>query len=107
MLRRKVLRLLRRTSVPTKISFLKLSLIDPFRLRLALEANVVVDEENFAKKLKHSLEQAIKIGARRILQNHWKTRPIRLRLASWLSYGLVRFMVGMTGYAPGKESGQR
>ncbi len=46
------------------------------------------------------------MGARRILQNHWGTRPIRLRLASWLSYGLVRFMVGMTGYAPGKESGQ-
>jgi len=27
-------------------------------------------------------------------------------LESWLSCGLVRFMAGMTGYAPGKESGQ-
>jgi cardiolipin synthase len=80
--------------------------LDPFSLLLTLEANVVVDDENFAKKLKHSLEQAIKMGARRILRNHWRTQPIRLRLASWLSYGLVRFMVGMTGYAPGKESGQ-
>ena len=68
-----------------------------FSLLLALEANVVVDDENFAKKLKHSLEQAIKMGARRILQNHWRTQPIRLRLASWLSYGLVRFMVGIGG----------
>ena len=64
--------------------------------------HALLDDENFAKKLKHSLEQAIKMGARRILQNHWRTQPIRLRLASWLSYNLVRFMVGMTGYAPGK-----
>ncbi len=78
--------------------------LDPFSLLLALEANVVVDDENFAKKLKHSLEQAIKMGARRIFENSWRTQPIRVRLASWLSYGLVRFMIGMAGYAPGKES---
>ena len=78
--------------------------LDPFSLLLALEANVVVDDQNFAKKLKHSLEQAIKMGARRIFENSWRTQPIRLRLASWLSYGLVRFMIGMAGYAPGKES---
>ncbi|MGB2689930.1 MAG: cardiolipin synthase ClsB [Desulfobacterales bacterium] len=78
--------------------------LDPFSLLLALEANVVVDDENFAKKLKNSLEQAIKMGARQILQNNWRTQPIRLRLASWLCYGLVRFMIGMAGYAPGKKS---
>ena len=78
--------------------------LDPFSLLLALEANVVVDDENFAKKLKHSLEQAIKMGARRIFENNWRTQPIRLRLASWLCYGLVRFMIGMAGYAPAKES---
>jgi cardiolipin synthase len=78
--------------------------LDPFSLLLSLEANVVVDDENFAKKLKHSLEQAIKMGARRIFENSWRTQPIRVRLASWLSYGLVRFMIGMAGYAPGKES---
>ena len=78
--------------------------LDPFSLLLSLEANVVVDDENFAKKLKHSLEQAIKMGAQRIFENSWRTQPIRVRLASWLSYGLVRFMIGMAGYAPGKES---
>jgi cardiolipin synthase len=77
--------------------------LDPFSMLLALEANVVVDDENFAKKLKHSLEQAIKMGARRILQNHWRTKPILLRLANWLSYGLVRFMVGMAGMSWGKS----
>ena len=79
--------------------------LDPFSLLLALEANVVVDDENFAKKLKQSLEEAIKLGARPVFANNWKTQTIRLRLASWLSYGLVRFMVGMAGYAPGKQSG--
>ncbi len=78
--------------------------LDPFSLLLALEANVVVDDENFAKTLKHSLEQAVKIGAQRIFEETWRTQPIRLRLASWLSYGLVRFMIGMAGYAPGKDS---
>jgi len=78
--------------------------LDPFSLLLALEANVVVDDVNFAKKLKKSLEQAINMGARRIFLNHWRTQPIRLRLSSWLCYGLVRFMIGMAGYAPGKAS---
>jgi len=79
--------------------------LDPFSLLLALEANVVVDDENFAKKLKQSLEQAVKLGARPVFENNWRTQTIKLRLASWLSYGLVRFMVGMAGYAPGKQSG--
>jgi cardiolipin synthase A/B len=78
--------------------------LDPFSLLLALEANVVVDDENFAKKLKNSLELAIKMGARRIFENNWRTQPIRLRLVSWLCYGLMRFMIGMAGYAPGKKS---
>jgi cardiolipin synthase A/B len=80
--------------------------LDPFSLLLALEANVVVDDENFAKKLKYSLEQTIKIGARRISGNNWRTQTIWLRLASWLSYGLVRFMIGMAGYATEKQSNQ-
>jgi hypothetical protein len=30
----------------------------------------------------------------------FQSEPVRLRLASWLSYGMVRFMTGMAGYAP-------
>jgi cardiolipin synthase A/B len=80
--------------------------LDPLSLLLALEANVVVDDERFTKILKQSLEQAIITGARRISENTWKTQPIKLRLASWLSYGLVRFMIGMAGYAPGQQYDQ-
>ncbi|MGE0087367.1 MAG: cardiolipin synthase ClsB [Desulfococcaceae bacterium] len=74
--------------------------LDPFSLLLALEANVVVDDENFAKKLKHSLEYAISTRAQRIFADKWKEQSVRLRVAGWLSYGLARFMTGMAGYAP-------
>jgi cardiolipin synthase A/B len=75
--------------------------LDPFSLLLALEANVVVDDECFAKQLKHSLTQAIAMGARRISRTNWRRISIGLRLAHWLSYGVVRFMVGIAGYASG------
>jgi cardiolipin synthase len=77
--------------------------LDPFSLLLSLEANVVVDDEKFARTLKNSLQQAIQSGAQRILQNTWKTQPLRLRLVSWLSYGFVRFLTGIAGYAPGNS----
>jgi cardiolipin synthase A/B len=80
--------------------------LDPFSLTLALEANVVVDDKNFAKSLKQGLEQAIKMGARQISGNSWARQPVMLRFVSWLSYGLVRFMIGMTGYAPGQQYDQ-
>lgn len=75
--------------------------LDPFSLLLALEANIVVDDKNFAQTLKHSLEQSIQTGARRVSKNNWNTQTIGLRLVGWLCYGLIRFMIGMTGYASG------
>ena len=80
--------------------------LDPFSLLLALEANVLVDDESFAKQLKNSLKQAIKMGARRISEDNWRTKSIGLRLAIWLSYGLVRFMIGVAVYAPEKKPDQ-
>ncbi|BBO71103.1 cardiolipin synthase B [Desulfosarcina alkanivorans] len=80
--------------------------LDPFSLLLALEANVVVDDEAFAKELKFSLEQAIETGAQRIGEKNWGTQSIGQRLASWLSYGVVRFMIGIAGYAPGELPGR-
>lgn len=79
--------------------------LDPFSLLLSLEANVVVDDKNFAGILKRSIEKSIAGGAHQIRSNSWKAQPIRLRMVSWLCYGLVRFMTGMTGYAPGKDPG--
>jgi cardiolipin synthase len=77
--------------------------LDPFSLLLSLEANVIIDDANFAKKLKYSLEQAFKMGARQVFKNNWRAQTKRLRLASWLCYGLVRFLIGIAGYAQGKN----
>jgi cardiolipin synthase A/B len=80
--------------------------LDPFSLLLALEANVVVDDAGFARQLKHSLEQGIAMGAQRVAESDWRTKSTGSRLAIWLSYGLVRFMIGIAGYAPGKKRGK-
>ena len=80
--------------------------LDPFSLLLSLEANIAVFDKTFAERLKYSLHLAIKTGARRIFENTWRMQPLGKRLMSWLSYTLVRFMTGMTGYAQGKQSDQ-
>jgi len=80
--------------------------LDPFSLLLSMEANIVVDNGSFALELKHSLEQAIKTDASQIIENSWRTKSTKLRLVNWLSYGVVRFMIGIAGYAPGIKSGQ-
>ncbi len=74
--------------------------LDPFSLLLALEANVVVDDQDFAAGLKDSLVQAIAMGARRLSEHHWRSQPLMLRLLSWLSYVLTRILIGIAGYAP-------
>ncbi|MFH0782268.1 MAG: cardiolipin synthase ClsB [Pseudomonadota bacterium] len=74
--------------------------LDPFSLLLALEANIVVDDQNFASALRDSLERAIKAGARRVFENNWILQPFMLRLVCWLSYGLIRFMTGIAGEVP-------
>lgn len=72
--------------------------IDPFSLLLSREANVVVLNDSFAGELRSSLFQSMEGGARRIEQNNWTQQPIWLRFLSWLSYGAVRFMLGVLGY---------
>jgi cardiolipin synthase A/B len=74
--------------------------LDPFSLLLALEANIVVADQVFATALKDSLEQAIKAGARRVLEDTWRLQPFMLRLVCWLSFGLIRLMVGIAGESP-------
>ncbi len=80
--------------------------LDPFSLLLALEANVVVDDRGFAEILKRSLEQAIERGAKPISPQNWRMQPLIVRLASWLSYALLRFIKGIAGYDQGTSSNQ-
>jgi len=73
--------------------------IDPFSLLLAREANIVVEDPVFAGELRASLEQAMQEGARRVLPQQWQQQPRHRRFLAWLSYGLVRLLMGVAGYA--------
>jgi cardiolipin synthase A/B len=72
--------------------------IDPFSLLLSREANVIVDDEGFGETLSQSLKQTVEIDGWRILADNWKQQPLSIRLMSWFSYGLLRLMMGISGY---------
>lgn len=72
--------------------------IDPFSLLLAREANVFVDDKEFAAGLRASLEAAMREGARELRCEDWRRKPWLQRLASRLAYGLVRLMIGIAGF---------
>ena len=78
--------------------------IDPYSLLLSREANVVVDNEEFGATLTHSLKRTMETDGLQILSANWKQQPAWLRFLSWLSYGLVRLMMGISGYA--RETGR-
>jgi cardiolipin synthase len=72
--------------------------IDPFSLLLSREANIVVDDKEFGVTLAQSLKQAMETDCVRILKDNWKQQPVYFRFLSWVSYGLVRLIKGITGY---------
>ena len=74
--------------------------IDPFSLLLAKEANLFVRDAGFAGELQQSIEQAIENGAREMHADELSSLPMHSRLLRWLSYDLVRLLVGLTGYGP-------
>ena len=77
--------------------------IDPYSLLFSREANVVVDDKEFGATLNQSLKRTMATDGLRILPDKWKQQPAWLRFMSWLSYGLLRLMMGISGY--GRENG--
>jgi cardiolipin synthase len=73
--------------------------IDPFSLLFSHEANVVVDDEGFAATLAESLKRTMVTDGLPILPSNWKNQPAWFRAMSWLSYGLLRLVMGISGYA--------
>jgi cardiolipin synthase len=73
--------------------------IDPFSLLLSREANVAVDDGEFCATLTRSLKRAMETDGLRIVRDKWKHQPVWLRFISWLSYGLLRSMMAISGYA--------
>ena len=77
--------------------------IDPFSLWLAREANIAVDDASFAGALRTRLMHDIE-GAVPVVPAIWqKKHGFWMRLQSRICYMLVRFLIGVTGYVPGRE----
>lgn len=72
--------------------------LDPFSLLLSREANLVVDNAEFASELYSSLNSAMKGGGVEIHPADVRGRHWLTGLASELAYGIVRMMIGFSGY---------
>lgn len=72
--------------------------IDPFSLVLSREANIVVYDRGFAQELRASLQQEMDSGAVRVRAESLQSMPLYKRFLIWLSYGIVRLMMGMVNY---------
>jgi cardiolipin synthase len=70
--------------------------IDPFSLLLAREANLEVRDAGFAGVLRGNLLSAIERDALRV---ELDDRNIFTRLLARLSYGLIRFAIGVLGFS--------
>lgn len=66
--------------------------IDPFSLFLAREANLLVQDANFAAELRSSLLGSVKRDGRRV---ELARSNLVTRLLSLVSYGLIRFIIGV------------
>ena len=71
--------------------------IDPFSLLLAREANVFVDDAEFAGELRASLNEAIENGSLAVPRRR-RRLPLLLRAKVWLSYRIARLLLAFYGY---------
>ncbi|MBI5659453.1 MAG: cardiolipin synthase ClsB [Nitrosomonadales bacterium] len=77
--------------------------IDPFSLWLGREANLVVRDAEFAGALRASLAHEMALGAHLVTHFAWRRRGAMARLLMRASYGAVRLLTGLIGYARGRD----
>ena len=71
--------------------------LDPLSLLLAREANVVIDDADFAQTLLEPLNAAIEQHSRRLDQTQFEHRPWLQRLQDRLAYRLMRLTLFVSG----------
>ena len=59
----------------------------------------MIADAGFARALHERLETAIADGGRAVALHHMRRRPWLVRVAHWLSFGLLRLGVALTGVA--------
>lgn len=72
--------------------------IDPMSLWLAREANVVIDDVEFASGLRADLELAINRDARAVHRTDWQRIGLTRRALAWVTYSLLRLTMGVAGF---------
>lgn len=73
--------------------------IDPFSMLLAREANIVVQDSAFASELRAEIIQSIQKQSVPVSAQEWLKRNTLKRAMSWLMYGVVKTLLGVTGYS--------
>ena len=86
-----------KVAVIDHIAIVGSSNLDPFSLFLAREANLVIDDASFARKLRLSLESAMSHGSRIIEHSLYDRRGWFRRLLDAAAYKLLRFGVSLSG----------
>ena len=71
--------------------------LDPLSLLLAHEANVVIEDRDFAEDLRQRLYAAVAHHGRRIDPAAYSRRPLRQRILNWVAYALMRLALLLTG----------
>ena len=77
--------------------------IDPVSLLLAREANVMVENEVFARELRDSLWAAIASGAKPVAREYGLNLSLPARLATWIAYGVVRLLTSISSYGRARD----
>jgi len=77
--------------------------IDPVSLLLAREGNVVVENEAFAVDLRNNLQKAITAGASQVAREYAAKMRLATRLMTWLAYGLLRALTGISSYGRARD----
>lgn len=77
--------------------------IDPVSLLLAREANVVVENEDFARELRDSLYTAIASSAKPVAREYGLKMGVTTRLMTWIAYGAVRMLTSISSYGRARD----
>jgi cardiolipin synthase A/B len=77
--------------------------IDPVSLLLAREANVVVEDEAFARELRDSLQSVIASSARPISREYGLNMGLIARLMAWIAYAALRTLTSISSYGRARD----
>lgn len=83
--------------VDERLAIVGSSNIDPFSLLLSLEANVAIDNEEFAQELRASIQDSIDVGSSLVMAEAWQRGFYVKRFVSWLAYALIKLIISIVG----------